>query len=76
MFWESAEHFAKALELSGKGIMADIPNYTDIQPVMQTSKNSGRTRFIITPDVFILSLSPPASPRRGLLETALDIASD
>lgn len=35
---ESVEHLQKALGQHGKEIMADIPNYTDVQPVMWISE--------------------------------------
>ncbi len=36
--FESLDHFQKAFATHGNEILGDIPNYTDIQPIMQISE--------------------------------------
>lgn len=38
LFFESAEAFQKAFGPHAEAIMADIPNYTNVQPVIQISE--------------------------------------
>ena len=41
VYFDRAEDFAKGMGQHGKEIMADIPNYTNIQPQIQISEIIG-----------------------------------
>jgi uncharacterized protein (TIGR02118 family) len=36
--FDSAEHFMEAFALHGAKLQADIPNYTDVRPVIQMNE--------------------------------------
>ena len=38
MTFETMERMQQALQQHGQGLMADIPNFTDVQPIIQVSE--------------------------------------